>query len=168
MRCLTSPSRRAWAASFCRRSVASLMDQHGPAWPIPINQGSCSEKHGALADFREVMLHLKVDHGRAVRYHLFQEQAQPGIVPLAISKLIDRSADRLGPVHNEGPEKGRTCLQYAQALIKDNQRVGSGIDDPLQLVVLRTEQSVEIISVHRWSLSLKCPATEAKARCQAT
>ena len=89
------------------------------------------EQHDLLADRREVVFHVEVVDGMAVRQDFLQQRPQARNVPLAVAQVVDEAAFRFLLLGVERLVEGPVRRLDAEALVEDDERLSQGRDDVL-------------------------------------
>jgi hypothetical protein len=86
-------------------------------------------RHLFPPDPREIMLHDKIIDLAVLRQDLFQQLAQSGDVPLAVSEIVKVLATGRVRIRLEEPVKGRVGGDNSQTSVKRDQRIADCLDN---------------------------------------
>ncbi len=116
-----------------------------------VAQAAGVEQHRALAQLRELMVHLEIIESVILREDFLEQRPQPGNVPLAIAQVVNEPADGFFGRHPKVFIEGAARAAHAQGTVQHQQRLAHRVHGGLSEVKSRLDAlvSLDLIDVHQ-------------------
>src|SRR5688572_4029797 len=92
--------------------------------------------------------HLVSDDCHGLRNDVLQKTPQFSDIPLMCAQREETAADRVIAIEDKLLKKGAVPVEDTARLVKHQQRLFEGVQDPLCLDMTAAQQSVEVFQVH--------------------